>query len=195
MSGSIDELVGDWDYARLPDTIAVGPGCWIERRDSFKACRTRHRPGLFIGPRSRLYTWCAFNLEEDARVNIGEDCILTGAVLMCTNHITIGNRVRISYNVTIADSDFHPLDAQARMADAVANRPLGDRTGRPVIPSAPVVIEDDVEIGLASIILKGVTIGRGATLLAGAVVSRDVPAGATVAGNPAKIIDLAGDHT
>lgn len=192
MPGSIDELVGTWDYAQLPETIAVGAGCWIERRDCFKACRTRHRPGLVIGARSRLYTWCAFNLEADAKVQIGEGCILTGAVLMCTERITIGNRVRISYNVTIADSDFHPLDAQQRIADAIANRPLGDKSGRPVIPTAPVVIEDDVEIGLASIILKGVTLGRGARVLAGSLVSRDVPAGATVAGNPAKIIEPAG---
>jgi len=192
MLGSIDELVGDWDYTQLPDTIAVASGCWIERRDSLKACRTRHRPGLIIGARSRLYTWCSFSLDEEARVEIGEDCILTGAVLMCSSKITIGSRVSISYNVTIADSDFHPLDAEARMADAFAIRPMGDKSGRPAIPSAAVVIEDDVQIGLASIILKGVTIGRGAKVLAGSLVSRDVPAGATVAGNPAKLIDLGG---
>lgn len=189
MSGSVDELVGDWDYTQLPDTIRVGPGCWIERRDSLKACRTRHQSGLVIGARSRLYTWCSLSIDEEARVSIGEDCILTGAVLMCSSQITIGNRVCISYNVTIADSDFHPIEAQARMADAIANRPMGDKTGRPMIASAAVVIEDDVQIGLASMILKGVTIGRGAKVMAGSLVSRDVPAGATVAGNPAKIID------
>lgn len=181
-------LTGDWDYRTLPPTIQIGQGCWVERRDSFKACRTTHRPGLRIGARTRIFTWCAFNLEPAARVTIGDDCVLTGAVLMCSEQITIGNRVKISYNVTIADSDFHPIDPAQRIADAIANRPNGDGTGRPAIPTAPVVIEDDAVIGLAAIILKGVTIGREARVMPGALVTRDVPPGATVGGNPATIM-------
>jgi acetyltransferase-like isoleucine patch superfamily enzyme len=50
-----------------------------------------------------------------------------------------------------------------------------------------VIIEDDVWIGIGAIILKGTRIGRGARVGAGAVVTRDVPAGATVAGNPAQM--------
>jgi acetyltransferase-like isoleucine patch superfamily enzyme len=48
-----------------------------------------------------------------------------------------------------------------------------------------VVIEDDAWIGIGAIVLKGVRIGAGARVEAGAVVTRDVPSGATVAGNPA----------
>ena len=56
------------------------------------------------------------------------------------------------------------------------------------IQSAPVVIEDQVRIGFNVAILKGVTIGKGAIIEAGSVVTKDVEPFTVVAGNPAKII-------
>jgi maltose O-acetyltransferase len=51
-----------------------------------------------------------------------------------------------------------------------------------------VILEDNVWVGSRTTILKGVTIGKDAVVAAGSVVTRDVPAGAIVAGNPAKLI-------
>ena len=98
----------------------------------------------------------------------------------------------VSYNVTIADSDFHPRDPEARKQDALANAPQGDKSHRPAVIAKPVLIEDDAWIGIGAIILKGVRIGRGARVGAGAVVTKDVPAGATVAGNPARLVGAGG---
>ena len=194
MSGHIqaDEyqaITGGWEHATLPKNIRVGADCFLERRESFKRFRSAHEPGLVIGDRVKVYTWTEFNIEPSGLVEIGDDSIVAGAVFMCAESIRIGKRVIVSYNVTIADSDFHPRDPELRKQDAIANAPSGDKSQRPAIIARPVVIDDDAWIGIGAIILKGVRVGRGARVGAGSVVTKDVPAGATVAGNPAQLVE------
>ena len=182
----VEALTGRWDYASLSPSVQVGQGCFLERRDSFGRCRSRHQPGVRLGDRVHVYMWSSFSVDPDGLLVVGDDCLLVGAVFMCAHRITLGQRVVVSYNVTIADSDFHPIDPQQRRLDAIANAPEGDRSSRPPFISRPVVIEDDVSVGIGAIILKGVTIGRGACIGAGAVVTHDVPPSAYVIGNPAR---------
>jgi acetyltransferase-like isoleucine patch superfamily enzyme len=189
---SIDEITGTWDYTSLPPNIRLGSGCFIERKESFARYRSVREPGLILGNRVQVYTWTTFNIEPTGAVTVGDDSILVGVVFMCAHSISIGNRVIVSYNVTIADSDFHPPDPELRKQDAVANAPYGDRAQRPPIVAKQVVVEDDVWIGIGAIILKGVRIGQGAKVGAGAVVTKDVPAGATVVGNPARQMNEGG---
>jgi acetyltransferase-like isoleucine patch superfamily enzyme len=194
MSGLIDEqyykdITGGWDQAGLPKNIHVGADCYLERRDSFKRFRSTREPGLVLGDRVKVYTWTEFNIEPGGIAEVGDDSILVGTVFMCAESVRIGRRVIVSYNVTIADSDFHPREPEARKQDAIANAPGGDRSHRPTVIARPVVIEDDAWIGIGAIILKGVTIGRGARVGAGAVVTSDVSPGAHVAGNPARPVD------
>jgi len=184
----IGEITGRWDYSGLPPGVQLGADCFIERKDSFLRYRSARLPGLVLGDRVLAYTWTEFNIDPDGCVEVGDDSVLVGAGFMCARHITLGRRVVVSYHVTIADSDFHPLDPAARRQDAIANAPGGDPSQRPPIESRPVTIEDDVWIGIGAIILKGVRIGRGARIDAGAVVTRDVPAGARVGGNPARVL-------
>jgi len=189
MDHDFSEMTGRWDYSSLPPNVVLGGDCWLERRDSFSRFRSSQAPGLVIGDRVRVYTWTTFNVEPSGVVTIGSDSVLVGAVFMCADRITVGGRVVISYNVTIADSDFHPLDPELRRLDAVANSPQGDRSQRPPLVTRPVVVEDDVWIGIGAIILKGVRVGRGARIGPGAVVTRDVPPHTTVAGNPAQRLE------
>jgi len=179
-------ITGAWDPDALPANVRIGRECWFERKDSFARFRSERDPGLVIGDRVRVYTWTTFNVEQEGVLRIGSDSVLVGAVFMCARHIEIGQRVIVSYGVTIADSDFHPRDPQDRVLDARANAPLGDRTARPQVIARPVTIEDDAWIGIGAIVLKGVRIGRGARVMAGAVVTHDVAPGTTVAGNPAR---------
>lgn len=111
-----------------------------------------------------------------AVLKIGQDCGLTGARLVAAQSIALGNRVLVGSGATIIDTDFHPLSPDGRNADMNA----GD--------SAPIVIEDDVFIGMGALILKGVHIGSGAVVGAGSVVTKDVPSRKIVAGNPAKVV-------
>jgi acetyltransferase-like isoleucine patch superfamily enzyme len=106
--------------------------------------------------------------------------------------VTIGNRVLISHNVFIVDNQTHPVNAETRHHQFKA------KFGFPFpqnmdLEEKPIVIEDDVWIAANSIILRGVHIGKGAIVGAGAVVTKNVPAGKLVAGNPAVVIgDSAG---
>lgn len=183
----IAEITGAWDYATLPASVRVGAGCWFERKASFQRFRSTREPGLVLGDRVKAYTWTEFNVEPTGLLEVGDDTTLVGAVFMCAERITIGRRVVVSYNVTIADSDFHPRDPEERKRDAIANAPFGDKDTRPPLLTRPVVIEDDVWIGIGAIILKGVRIGARARVAAGTVVTANVPPGATVAGNPARV--------
>jgi acetyltransferase-like isoleucine patch superfamily enzyme len=95
----------------------------------------------------------------------------------------------MSWNVGIADSDFHPIEPAARMQDALALAPYYEgRPERPALKTAPVRIRDNVWVGMGAVILKGVEIGENSVVAAGAIVTRSVPANVVVAGNPAVVV-------
>lgn len=112
-----------------------------------------------------------------AAIIIGDGCELSGVSITARSQkISIGKNVLIAPNCIIVDSDFHQL------------WPCEERAFKPGYEGdAPVSIEDYAWIGMNCIILKGVSIGRGAIIGAGSVVSRDVPAYCVAAGNPARI--------
>jgi len=114
--------------------------------------------------------------SADAELIIGDDFGMTGGSIVCENRITIGDRVIVGCNTIIADTDFHPLQPEVRQA-----HPIDGAT-------APIVIEDDIFIGMNALILKGVTLGSGCVVGAGSVVTKDVPPQAIVGGNPARVI-------
>ncbi len=114
--------------------------------------------------------------EEGALLEVGSDFHMTGGTVCAAERITIGRNVTVGANSAIVDTDFHPLDPRLRRV-----LPSGGQT-------RPIVIEDDVFIGMNCLILKGVTIGRGSVIGAGSVVSRDVPPHVIAAGNPARTV-------
>ena len=174
--------------AEHPANVSVGEGTLLTGELMFKRFQSRVEPvALSIGTGCTL-DGAHFDLGLDARMSVGDHCYFTNAVLLCEQEIRIGSCVLIGWNTTIADTDFHPIDPAERIADAIACSPASDGRPRPPIARRPVVIEDDVWIGPAATILKGVTIGAGAFVEPGAVVSADVTPGARVMGNPAQVV-------
>lgn len=165
--------------------MEVGEQSVVDSSFCFKQFFSGRPVGMRIG--SHVTIWRAsLAADESGYIEIGDYCFISNASLVCSEGIYIGQRVFIAGGVTIADSDFHPLEAAARLADTIALSPQGDRSRRPLIQTAPVVIEDDVWIGYNAAIMKGVRIGAGATIAPGSVVISDVPPDTTVLGNPAK---------
>jgi acetyltransferase-like isoleucine patch superfamily enzyme len=181
------EIISFADDRPVPENVVFGHGCRLEKhRLTFERFRSRQQPGLRVGDRVELHLWSSFSVEPEGVVEVGDDSILVGAAIMCAERVTIGRRVVISYNVTIADCDFHPLDPELRKLDAIANAPEST-TRRPALVSSPVTIEDGAWLGIGAVVLKGVTIGAGARIAPGAVVTKSVPAGAEAVGNPADV--------
>jgi len=141
-------------------TITVGRGC------TFRSGMKSNRVGL-----NRP---CSLStLAPGASLTIGEGCGFSGTVIAAAERITIGDRVMCGGNTTITDTDWHGLLPSERR-----------RPGR----TAPVVLEDDVFLGLGTVILKGVTIGRGTFVAAGSVVTKSLPPMVLAAGNPARVV-------
>jgi acetyltransferase-like isoleucine patch superfamily enzyme len=187
MTETAPRAAGVWTGGELPPNVRLGPNTLLTGEFAFKRFHSRLEPALTIGSDCTM-DGVQFALGEEARVEIGDYCYLTNAVLLSEASLRIGNYVVIGWNATIADTDFHPIAPAERIADAIACSPLGRGRPRPPIVRRPVVIEDDVWIGPNATILKGVHIGTGAWIEPGALVLRDVPAGVRVLGNPAQIV-------
>ncbi len=128
-----------------------------------------------IGDRVRIYSYLhrtELNVGRGATLSVGDDTFINnGVVLSCRKELRIGARCQVAPQVIVMDSDYHEVD---------------DRTGE--AKEAPVVIEDDVWLATRAMILRGVTVGRGAVVAAGAVVTKDVPPYTLVAGVPARTV-------
>jgi len=179
-----EPIEGDWFDRQLPANIIVGEGVRIDSSHGFHGFTSQLECGLSAG--DNVVFWRAgISTGPNAMITIGDDCYFANAAITCELAITIGDRVIACMGSTIADCDFHPIDPAERIADTIAIAPGGDRSLRPHMGSKAVTIGNDVWIGPNAAILKGVTIGDGAVIAAGAVVTSDVPPGACVAGNPA----------
>ena len=119
-------------------------------------------------------------LTDESAIVIGEQTALSGASIVARTTVMIGPHVLIGAGACIWDTDFHPLDPDQRH-----QHPTRDAR------SAPIRIDRDAFIGARAMVLKGVTIGWGAVVGAGAVVTRDVAPCEIVAGNPARVVGSA----
>jgi acetyltransferase-like isoleucine patch superfamily enzyme len=182
---------GTWKEGVLPSNVRLGAGTLITGELAFKRFHSTQPEGLTVGAHCTL-NGVHFAVGQPGRVRVGDYCYFTNIVLLCELEVCIGNYVMIGWNACIADTDFHPLDPAERIADAIACSPLGKGRPRPPITKRPVIIEDDVWIGPNVTVLKGVRIGAGAWVEAGSLVTRDVPPGMRVMGNPAQVIGEVG---
>ena len=124
-----------------------------------------------IGRNTRL--WRGVKLDGNCYgiITIGDDCeIPRGVQFIVKEKLTIGNRVWMGHDVSFYGADHDPDD--------------------PAMPAryAPILVRDGVWIASKASILKGVTVGQGAVVAYGAVVTQDVPAYAIVGGVPARFI-------
>jgi acetyltransferase-like isoleucine patch superfamily enzyme len=132
---------------------------------------------------------CDLYCASRGHIQIGNDCwIGSDSAIRSAVGVAIGNRCAISQGVDIRDNNTHPLCPVARRESMLKSVSGWNLQLWYDSECAPVLIGDDVWIGLRAIILKGVVIGDAAVIAAGAVVTHDVPAYSVVAGNPARVV-------
>ncbi len=139
---------------------------------------SRAETGLWVGKNATVAVNGRCTFHVGASIRVLDNAVLTlnggyfnaGVEITCRRRVTIGKGCTIAPHVVILDSDFHAL------------------LDRDDAASGDVCIGEHVWIGTRALILKGVTIGDGAVVAAGAVVTNDVRPACVVAGVPAKVI-------
>ena len=151
-------------------------------------CFDDYGPRCSLGGRVRIAAGTSLTLGASSRIAddvflgcdgviaIGSRSVINRGVVICAgSRVTIGDDCMIAAYTYITDTD-HRFDDPEQ---SIRSQPLA---------SDPIAIGDDVWIGTNVVVTRGVTIGRGAVVAATSVVTRDVPAGAIVAGVPARVI-------
>lgn len=130
--------------------------------------RVINEGGVIKAENCKFYAGVRIEVGPDATLSIGNGTYINrNTLIVSRENVTIGRDCRISWDVVIMDSDLHPLNS-------------------PTVIHKPVTIRDKAWIGCRSIILKGVTIGEGAVIAAGSVVTRDIPPYTIYGGSPAR---------
>lgn len=128
------------------------------------------------------------------KIKIGNNTFIGGGLFVSAHEIEIGNDVMFSWGCTVIDTNAHSLKSRDRVNDVIDWKRgldegvIGRYKNWSVVENAKVKICDKAWIGFNVIILKGVTVGEGAIVGAGSVVTKDVPPYTIVAGNPAQVI-------
>ena len=132
--------------------------------------RVKNRGGKITVEACCFEAGVLLEVYQGATLSIGSGSYINrNCLVIAAESVQIGRRVQIGWDVVIMDTDLH------------------GHSGRPPCVK-PVVIEDEVWIGCRALILKGVRVGRGAIIAAGAIVTKNVPAGTIVASPAAEVI-------
>ena len=166
---------------RYRDNLRIGKGTIMGFNKFFFKTNAK----IVIGINSIVEANFYFD-KEDATIKIGDRTFIGGSKLIAARKIEIGDDVLISWGCSIIDHHSHSLNFELRKRD-VLNALKGYKDWSD-IKIKETIIENGAWIGFESRILAGVTIGEGAVVAAGSIVTKDVAPYTLVAGIPAKFI-------
>jgi galactoside O-acetyltransferase len=180
---------------RYRSNLEIDKSTFLGESTNFRFCvPLRDRNYVRIGKRCVLSGAFVFE-SSNGQVTIGNDVFIGGASFICRDSIQIGDQVTMAWGITLYDHNSHSLNKRDRAEDM---RRWYEATVKGVSPyltkdwskvaSKPIVIENHAWLGFDVLVLKGVRVGEGAVVAAKSVVTKDVPPGTIVAGNPAEVV-------
>jgi acetyltransferase-like isoleucine patch superfamily enzyme len=132
---------------------------------------------------------------EEGVVTFGNRVFIGNSQIICRSAVNFGSDIFIAWGCTFYDHDSHSLnyldrqqDLKTQMEDFRKGLSFVHNKDWSKVKSRPITVKDNAWIGMNCLILKGVTIGEGAIVGAGSVVTKDVPDWTMVGGNPARVI-------
>jgi acetyltransferase-like isoleucine patch superfamily enzyme len=165
------------DRFLVPAFDEAGPGLGVTSPRDIEIFGGNIRVGRHVhihaarGNLTRLCTWKTDGRE--GRITLGDHVLISpGSHIVASESITIGSNTMLASGCYVSDSDWHDTYDRTRELDK----------------HAPIVIGENVWLGVRVIVGKGVTIGENSIIGAGSVVTRDVPANCIAAGNPARVV-------
>jgi len=156
-------------YIELHGDLTTNANC-VKKNGRSTILRVDKNAKLLVKGAFAFYYDCDVILFENAKMELGSGFFNSNVKIRCKKSIKIGENVAISHDVTIMDSDAHNISYDGYQM------------------TKPIIIGDNVWIGSRAMIMKGVSIGDGAIIAAGSVVTKDVPDNSLVAGVPAQVI-------
>jgi acetyltransferase-like isoleucine patch superfamily enzyme len=191
-SSKLSHLVQETNTAK----ISCGEGTILSPAFSADLRAGADQSNIVIGINSMLE--CKIVLERGkGKVQIGDNTYIGASQIISAELIEIGSDVLIAWGCTIVDHNSHSIEWKLRQGDVNSWRKANiennisfaaQNKNWDVVEKAPIKIGDKAWIGFGSIILKGVTVGEGAIIAAGSVVTKSVEPWTIVGGNPASLI-------
>jgi acetyltransferase-like isoleucine patch superfamily enzyme len=154
----------------VSDFLSIAPD--VKLGSNVKLARFINLYGCSVGDNTKIGTF----VEVQKNAFIGRDCKIQSHTFICEG-VTIEDEVFVGHNVTFINDRFP--------RSTVPGGGLQTEADWKVVPT---LIKKGASVGSSVTIICGVTVGEGAIVGAGSVVTKDVPAGAIVAGNPARIL-------
>jgi acetyltransferase-like isoleucine patch superfamily enzyme len=186
---SIQKLIHMLRFRPTKEIIKNIPGVKIGENTTNSATIVNKYPdssSITVGQDCLLYGSISVE-NERARISIGNNVFIGNSTIFCVLGITIEDDVLISSDCLIQDSDNHNLSRKLRKKDCSDWKVKGTQDWS-LVEKKEIKICAGAWIGAKAIILKGVTIGEGAIVGAGSVVTKDVAPYTIVGGNPAQFI-------
>lgn len=160
---SVSEHLAGWWFSRKFDEHGI-----IVVTEAPPFPTVINRGGSMVAENCQFYSGVRIEIGPNGVLSVGNGTYINrNTLIVADERVTIGRDCKISWDVVIMDTDQHALNSTE-------------------IINKPVVIEDGVWIGCRCIVLKGVTIGEGAIIAAGSVVTKDVPPYTIRGGIPAR---------